>query len=113
MSSCNFAFRHCGVFKGGWTLVIVVTNRSFLPQTPCSLCYGPVTVFLFQANGTFIVKPDNTTAKGVCSKTTANLTLVFNEGHITFMFNKVPLGSHTWKNPNEHLVWELMRSVWF
>ncbi|KAI3376665.1 hypothetical protein L3Q82_017096, partial [Scortum barcoo] len=39
-------------------------------------------------NGTFIVQPKMTKALGGCKKTTANLTLAFQEGHITFMFNQ-------------------------
>ncbi|XP_041821124.1 macrosialin [Chelmon rostratus] len=41
-----------------------------------------------QANGTFIVQPSLTKADGECKETTANLTLVFKEGLITFLFNK-------------------------
>lgn len=48
-------------------------------------------LFLFQANGTFIVQPNMTEVRGSCMEPTANLTLVFKEGHITFMFNKVLL----------------------
>uniref|UniRef100_A0A3Q3X7C0 Uncharacterized protein n=1 Tax=Mola mola TaxID=94237 RepID=A0A3Q3X7C0_MOLML len=40
------------------------------------------------ANGTFIVQPNLTSAQGECQETFANLTLVFKEGHITFMFTK-------------------------
>uniref|UniRef100_A0A3Q2ZUR8 Macrosialin-like n=1 Tax=Kryptolebias marmoratus TaxID=37003 RepID=A0A3Q2ZUR8_KRYMA len=40
------------------------------------------------ANGIFIVQPKDTNAKGTCDKTTANLTLTFKEGNITFLFNK-------------------------
>ncbi|XP_076581606.1 macrosialin [Chaetodon auriga] len=39
-------------------------------------------------NGTFIVQPNMTKADGGCQETKANLTLVFKEGFITFMFNK-------------------------
>lgn len=52
---------------------------------------GPL--FLFQANGTFIVQPKMTNVKGFCHETNASLILVFKEGHITFMFNKVLLMS--------------------
>ncbi|XP_033465562.1 macrosialin isoform X1 [Epinephelus lanceolatus] len=41
-----------------------------------------------KANGTFIVQPKATKAEGGCQDTKANLTLVFKEGFITFMFNK-------------------------
>lgn len=41
-----------------------------------------------KANGTFIVQPKMTKATGSCQGTKANLTLVFLEGKITFMFNK-------------------------
>ncbi|XP_049423468.1 macrosialin-like [Epinephelus fuscoguttatus] len=41
-----------------------------------------------KANGTFIVQPKVTKAEGGCNDTRANLTLVFKEGFITFMFNK-------------------------
>ncbi|XP_073331241.1 macrosialin [Pagrus major] len=41
-----------------------------------------------KANGTFIVQPKNTKTEGYCKEPTANLTLTFPEGHITFMFNK-------------------------
>ncbi|KAM9826795.1 macrosialin-like [Neosynchiropus ocellatus] len=41
-----------------------------------------------KANGTFIVQPNMTKVHGYCEETKANLTLVFKEGHITFMFNK-------------------------
>ncbi|XP_059211354.1 macrosialin isoform X2 [Centropristis striata] len=39
-------------------------------------------------NGTFIVQPNMTKVQGGCQGTKANLTLVFKEGFITFMFNK-------------------------
>ncbi|KAM9836907.1 lysosome-associated membrane glycoprotein 1-like [Aulostomus maculatus] len=39
-------------------------------------------------NGTFIVQPNVTSAEGSCQEMKANLTLVFKEGFITFMFNK-------------------------
>lgn len=48
-------------------------------------------LFLFQANGTFIVQPNLTNVEGGCQETKANLTLVFKQGYITFMFNKVLL----------------------
>uniref|UniRef100_A0A8C7MMB7 Macrosialin n=1 Tax=Oncorhynchus kisutch TaxID=8019 RepID=A0A8C7MMB7_ONCKI len=38
--------------------------------------------------GVFIVQPVQTHVKGGCDKSTANLTLTFLEGFITFMFNK-------------------------
>ncbi|XP_052315237.1 macrosialin [Oncorhynchus keta] len=38
--------------------------------------------------GVFIVQPVQTYAEGGCEKSTANLTLKFTEGFITFMFNK-------------------------
>ncbi|XP_031730167.1 macrosialin [Anarrhichthys ocellatus] len=38
--------------------------------------------------GNFIVQPNMTAANGGCQGTKANLTLVFKEGSITFMFNK-------------------------
>ncbi|XP_022603522.1 macrosialin [Seriola dumerili] len=41
-----------------------------------------------KANGTFIVQPTKTKTIGSCGETKANLTLVFKEGFITFMFNK-------------------------
>ncbi|AWO95685.1 putative lysosome-associated membrane glycoprotein 1-like [Scophthalmus maximus] len=41
-----------------------------------------------KVNGTFVVQPKMTKAEGRCEGTKANLTLVFNEGIITFMFNK-------------------------
>ncbi|KAK2852057.1 hypothetical protein Q5P01_008333 [Channa striata] len=41
-----------------------------------------------KANGTFIVQPDETKADGGCQETTANLTLFFKQGFITFIFNK-------------------------
>ncbi|XP_061565488.1 macrosialin-like [Cololabis saira] len=41
-----------------------------------------------KANGTFNVQPEKTKVQGGCKETTANLTLVFNEGFITFLFNK-------------------------
>ncbi|XP_018549353.1 lysosome-associated membrane glycoprotein 3 [Lates calcarifer] len=41
-----------------------------------------------KANGTFIVQPNKTKADGFCLEMKANLTLVFKEGFITFMFNK-------------------------
>ncbi|XP_062300355.1 macrosialin-like isoform X2 [Scomber scombrus] len=41
-----------------------------------------------KANGTFIIQPKDTEARGFCQSTKANLTLVFKEGYITFMFNK-------------------------
>ncbi|KAM8898830.1 lysosome-associated membrane glycoprotein 2-like [Spinachia spinachia] len=39
-------------------------------------------------NGSFLVQPNMTTAKGGCQGKSANLTLVFKEGYINFMFNK-------------------------
>nr|XP_061816027.1 macrosialin-like isoform X2 [Nerophis lumbriciformis] len=41
-----------------------------------------------KANGTFVVQPNKTKAIGECQENKANLTLVFQEGFITFMFNK-------------------------
>ncbi|XP_051913060.1 lysosome-associated membrane glycoprotein 3 isoform X2 [Hippocampus zosterae] len=41
-----------------------------------------------EARGTFIVQPNKTRAIGECQENKANLTLVFQEGFITFMFNK-------------------------
>nr|XP_057924035.1 macrosialin-like isoform X2 [Doryrhamphus excisus] len=41
-----------------------------------------------KVNGTFVVQPNKTKAAGGCQESTANLTLVFQEGFITFMFNK-------------------------
>ncbi|XP_054609757.1 macrosialin-like isoform X2 [Dunckerocampus dactyliophorus] len=41
-----------------------------------------------KANGTFVVQPNKTKAVGECQENKANLTLVFQEGFITFMFNK-------------------------
>ncbi|KAG8006335.1 Lysosome-associated membrane glycoprotein 1, partial [Nibea albiflora] len=41
-----------------------------------------------QANGTFGVQPKLTAASGDCKETTANLTLTFKQGNITFLFNK-------------------------
>ncbi|XP_026208648.1 macrosialin-like [Anabas testudineus] len=41
-----------------------------------------------KSNLSFIVQPNKTTAVGVCNETRANLTLVFEEGFITFIFNK-------------------------
>lgn len=41
-----------------------------------------------KANGSFIIQPKDTKAEGFCLATRANLTLVFKEGYITFMFNK-------------------------
>nr|XP_029502023.1 macrosialin-like [Oncorhynchus nerka] len=38
--------------------------------------------------GVFIVQPAQTNAEGGCETSTANLTLTFKEGFITFMFNK-------------------------
>uniref|UniRef100_A0A4W5KLL4 Lysosome-associated membrane glycoprotein 2-like luminal domain-containing protein n=1 Tax=Hucho hucho TaxID=62062 RepID=A0A4W5KLL4_9TELE len=38
--------------------------------------------------GVFIVQPGKTHVEGGCDKSTANLTLTFKEGFITFMFNK-------------------------
>lgn len=63
-----------------------MTNKSVI----CLLAQMALQIRLSspQANGTFIIKPDKTTVKGGCQETTANLTLVFTEGHITFMFNK-------------------------
>ncbi|XP_061921068.1 macrosialin-like isoform X2 [Entelurus aequoreus] len=40
------------------------------------------------ASGTFVVQPNKTKAVGECQENKANLTLVFQEGFITFMFNK-------------------------
>uniref|UniRef100_A0A3Q1ES66 Macrosialin-like n=1 Tax=Acanthochromis polyacanthus TaxID=80966 RepID=A0A3Q1ES66_9TELE len=45
----------------------------------------------FQANGTFIVQPNDTKTSGSCGETNANLTLSFKDGFITFLFNKVIL----------------------
>ncbi|XP_037117138.1 lysosome-associated membrane glycoprotein 3 isoform X2 [Syngnathus acus] len=41
-----------------------------------------------KASGTFVVQPNKTRAVGECQENRANLTLVFEEGFITFMFNK-------------------------
>ncbi|XP_077400760.1 macrosialin-like isoform X3 [Vanacampus margaritifer] len=41
-----------------------------------------------KASGTFMVQPNKTKAVGQCLENRANLTLVFQEGFITFMFNK-------------------------
>ncbi|XP_061525019.1 macrosialin-like [Phycodurus eques] len=41
-----------------------------------------------KASGTFIVQPNKTQAVGECRENTANLTLVFQGGFITFIFNK-------------------------
>ncbi|XP_026175874.1 macrosialin-like [Mastacembelus armatus] len=41
-----------------------------------------------EVNGTFIVQPKYTHPEGVCDETKANLTLVFSEGSITFLFRK-------------------------
>ncbi|XP_039996469.1 macrosialin [Xiphias gladius] len=41
-----------------------------------------------KSNGTFIVQPMLTKVGGSCDATTANLTLTFKEGSISFMFNK-------------------------
>ncbi|XP_029382652.1 macrosialin-like isoform X2 [Echeneis naucrates] len=41
-----------------------------------------------KVNGSFIVQPNETKTEGSCGETKANLTLVFKEGFITFMFNK-------------------------
>nr|XP_049601563.1 lysosome-associated membrane glycoprotein 1 isoform X2 [Syngnathus scovelli] len=41
-----------------------------------------------KASGTFVVQPNKTRAVGECRENRANLTLVFKEGFITFMFNK-------------------------
>lgn len=41
-----------------------------------------------KANGTFIVQPLMTEAKGDCQDATANLTLKFREGAVTFLYNK-------------------------
>ncbi|XP_061768393.1 macrosialin-like [Nerophis ophidion] len=41
-----------------------------------------------KANGTFVIQPNKTKAVGECQENMANLTLVFQEGFITFMFNK-------------------------
>ncbi|XP_041738214.1 macrosialin [Coregonus clupeaformis] len=38
--------------------------------------------------GVFIIQPGMTKVEGGCEKSTANLTLTFKEGFITFMFNK-------------------------
>ncbi|XP_051799804.1 macrosialin-like isoform X2 [Acanthochromis polyacanthus] len=41
-----------------------------------------------EANGTFIVQPNDTKTSGSCGETNANLTLSFKDGFITFLFNK-------------------------
>uniref|UniRef100_UPI001A98FF74 LOW QUALITY PROTEIN: lysosome-associated membrane glycoprotein 1 n=1 Tax=Gasterosteus aculeatus aculeatus TaxID=481459 RepID=UPI001A98FF74 len=45
-------------------------------------------LLICQANGSFIVQPNMTTAEGGCQDNRANLTLIFKEGSINFMFNK-------------------------
>ncbi|KAM6909484.1 macrosialin-like [Xenentodon cancila] len=56
----------------------------------CLLAYTTLQIRLAtaKANGTFIVQPEKTKVKGGCKETTANLTLVFSEGFISFLFNK-------------------------
>lgn len=41
-----------------------------------------------KSKGVFIVQPTLTQAEGSCVGSTANLTLTFREGHLTFLFNK-------------------------
>ncbi|XP_054914422.1 macrosialin [Poeciliopsis prolifica] len=41
-----------------------------------------------KVNGTFIIQPKKTNTSGECKETKANLTLSFQEGFITFLFNK-------------------------
>ncbi|XP_037614059.1 macrosialin isoform X2 [Sebastes umbrosus] len=41
-----------------------------------------------KGSGTFVVQPNITKVEGSCKGTKANLTLVFKEGFITFMFNQ-------------------------
>ncbi|XP_028998186.1 macrosialin-like [Betta splendens] len=41
-----------------------------------------------KAGATFKVQPDKTKTEGGCKATTANLTIAFKEGYITFMFNQ-------------------------
>uniref|UniRef100_A0A665VAF3 Uncharacterized protein n=1 Tax=Echeneis naucrates TaxID=173247 RepID=A0A665VAF3_ECHNA len=41
-----------------------------------------------KVNGSFIVQPNETKTEGSCGETKANLTLVFKEGFITFIYNK-------------------------
>lgn len=58
-------------------------------------------LFPLQSKGVFIVQPTLTRAEGSCVGSTANLTLIFREGHLTFLFNKVQLdwqeGVKTWQ----------------
>uniref|UniRef100_A0A3P9N9R1 CD68 molecule n=1 Tax=Poecilia reticulata TaxID=8081 RepID=A0A3P9N9R1_POERE len=41
-----------------------------------------------KGNGTFIINPNKTMTSGECKETKANLTLTFQQGFITFLFNK-------------------------
>ncbi|CAG5929611.1 unnamed protein product [Menidia menidia] len=41
-----------------------------------------------EANGTFVVQPQAATVEGSCGNTNANLSIVFAQGCITFLFNK-------------------------
>ncbi|XP_028297632.1 cell wall integrity and stress response component 4-like isoform X2 [Gouania willdenowi] len=67
-----------------------VTNVTNNKDHVCVLAQMAVQIRLLgpKNNGTFIVQPNKTTAIGWCHNTMANLTLVFTEGFITFVYNK-------------------------
>nr|XP_020450629.1 macrosialin [Monopterus albus] len=68
---------------------LTVGNYSITDQQKtCLLAQLALQIRISKENGTFTVQPDSTTAKGFCKESTANLTLLFKEGNITFLFNK-------------------------
>nr|XP_046236782.1 cell wall protein DAN4 isoform X2 [Scatophagus argus] len=74
---------HTNLTVGNYTLM---TDKKVI----CLMAHMALQIRLTttKANETFIVQPDKTTTEGGCQETTANLTIVFKEGFINFMFNK-------------------------
>ncbi|GLD68194.1 lysosome-associated membrane glycoprotein 2-like isoform X2 [Lates japonicus] len=77
-----FVFVACCVVSA---LSLAEDKKNSKPPTTMEL---QIRLATLKANGTFIVQPNKTKADGFCEEMKANLTLVFKEGFITFMFNK-------------------------
>ncbi|XP_029944027.1 macrosialin [Salarias fasciatus] len=73
--SANLTVGNYTLMKGKAVCLMAMMALQIRVQTP-------------EANGTFIVQPNKTKTQGGCGDTTANLTLAFKEGFITFLFNK-------------------------
>ncbi|XP_074518342.1 lysosome-associated membrane glycoprotein 1 [Halichoeres trimaculatus] len=64
----------------------------------CLMAQMELQIRLPKENGTFIVQPNKTKVEGECKDPKANLTLVFKEGAITFMFNKSVADNNVYVN---------------